>query len=222
MHRLTFDCLFDIIKLLSNDATSLHSYLLVNRIWFSVSVQFLWTRIQNYGTFLACLPEESKERLLIPTYHPICNYATYVKCFSLNDLYECANLIVGGLSRNDKVINVMNEIFIMFKNQMTLKELDFYNTRHMSFIRFSYFPSELLDGFKNVSTLRCNSNLPHQFYHSLSKVCKNVQTLKVEIKGDLENELIKIISAQKNLKFLDIKYQFYDSSRVFCLLVNHS
>ena len=45
----------------------------------------------------------------------------------------------------------MNEIFKMFMNQMTLKEL------HASHAIFIF--SNVLDGFNNVSILRCLSNL---------------------------------------------------------------
>ena len=63
MSQLPADCLNEIFKYLEEDKNSIHSCLLVNRLWCGVSVRILWTSVWNYDTLLACLPNESKEIL---------------------------------------------------------------------------------------------------------------------------------------------------------------
>src|SRR5438105_1207395 len=78
MARLPADCLNEIFENLKEDKITLHSCLLVNRLWCEVSVRILWRDILNFIystpyehkqrvksavliTLIACLPSESKE-----------------------------------------------------------------------------------------------------------------------------------------------------------------
>jgi len=63
MSQLTTDCLEEIFEYLEDDKITLHSCLLVNRLWCKISVRILWRIIRNYNTLIACLPDESKEIL---------------------------------------------------------------------------------------------------------------------------------------------------------------
>src|SRR5436305_865640 len=63
MSQLSADCLNEIFEYLENDAVTLRSCLLVNRLWCKVSVRILWRRIRNYNTLIACLPNDSKDIL---------------------------------------------------------------------------------------------------------------------------------------------------------------
>src|SRR5436309_639559 len=72
MSQLPADCLNDIFGCLEEDKITLHSCLLVNRLWCEVSVRILWKSVLNCNTLMACLPNESKEILyengiIIPT-----------------------------------------------------------------------------------------------------------------------------------------------------------
>ena len=67
--QLPFDCLNEIFEHLENDKVTLHSCLLVNRLWCEVAVEIIWRNVWNYSatkfsTLIACLPNESKEILL--------------------------------------------------------------------------------------------------------------------------------------------------------------
>ena len=62
------DCLNEIFEHLENDTATLHSCLLVNRLWCQVAVRILWRNSKYYSirsirTLLGCLTNESKERL---------------------------------------------------------------------------------------------------------------------------------------------------------------
>src|ERR1051325_6977301 len=94
MSQLPVDCLNDIFEYLKEDKVTLHSCLLVNRLWCEVSVGILWTSIRNYRTLIACLPKDSKENLCntgiitsnLASNHPIFNYASFCKFLSINNV----------------------------------------------------------------------------------------------------------------------------------------
>src|SRR4051794_21894571 len=73
-----FDCLNEIFEILEEDKITLHSCLLVNRLWCKISVRILWKNIWSFkysipydyrfivsstilSTLIACLSNESKE-----------------------------------------------------------------------------------------------------------------------------------------------------------------
>src|SRR6266542_3064246 len=61
-NQLPSDCLNEIFEHLE-DKVTLHSCLLVDRLWCEVSVQILWKSIWNHNTLITCLLHESKEIL---------------------------------------------------------------------------------------------------------------------------------------------------------------
>ena len=46
--RLSADCLNEIFEYLEEDKITLHSCLLVNRLWCNISVRILWKNIWNF------------------------------------------------------------------------------------------------------------------------------------------------------------------------------
>src|SRR5436190_103593 len=101
MSQLPVDCLNEIFEYLENDIATLHSCLLVNRLWCKVAVKILWRNASNYNTknieiLIACLTNEAKERLLEngiitsatqTSKPPIFNYASFCKILSVNSVY---------------------------------------------------------------------------------------------------------------------------------------
>src|SRR5581483_2685175 len=95
MPQLSFDCLNEIFEYLE-DKVTLHSCLLVNRLWCEVAVRFLWKDTRNYNTtniitLIACLPSESKKLLRdngfkfpapTSTKSPMFNYAAFCRSLS--------------------------------------------------------------------------------------------------------------------------------------------
>ena len=111
--RLPVDCLVDILENLEEDKVTLHSCLLVNRLWCKVSVSILWRDIWEFkysfpyghqhqvvspilNTLFACLPNESKELLyqndiLIstsPSKQPLFNYVEFCRVLSIDEIYQ--------------------------------------------------------------------------------------------------------------------------------------
>src|ERR1043165_4844995 len=96
MIQLPADCLNVIFEYFDNDKITLHSCLLVNRLWCEVSVRILWTSVWNYDTLIACLPDESKEILykngIIPSTStskpPLFNYVAFIRNLEIDNIIK--------------------------------------------------------------------------------------------------------------------------------------
>ncbi|RIA80895.1 hypothetical protein C1645_865948 [Glomus cerebriforme] len=218
MFQLPVDCLDEIFEYLEEDLITLHSCLLVNRLWCKVSVRILWRNslnynVQTYSTLVACLPKESKEILsksgiiiLTPTSKPpMFNYASYCKVLSINHIFDQIRY----LFKNQSYKVIEQEIYRLHMSQITsLKELKFMQ---FSSINFTLYPGSK-DCLKNLSKLNCSSNDSHEIFYQLSHFCHNLSSLKITIGNDISNGLIDLISVQKNLKDLGIIH-LYDCDK---------
>src|SRR5437868_12340904 len=96
MSQLSVDCLNEVFEHLEENKTTLHSCLLVNRLWCEIVVRILWRSILNIRTIIACLPNESKEILHkngiiipVPTSNsPIFNYTSFCKVLKVAQVQE--------------------------------------------------------------------------------------------------------------------------------------
>ncbi len=185
--QLPADCLNEIFEYLE-EKVDLYSCLLVNRLWCEVSVQILWTSIQNYNTLIACLPNESRELLYknqiivsTPTSKPLLfNYVAFIKSLSIEEI--CCKIT--GLLKDchmnlerfydNRNILVIQEIFKMFMNQASLKTLYFYNSTYSSNIPFTTYPGAI-DCLRNLSELKCYS----EFFCQISQICHNLLSLEI-------------------------------------------
>src|SRR5688572_866090 len=114
--QLPTDCLNDIFEYLEDDKISLHSCLLVNRLWCKVAVRILWRNIWNFqhnvyysspirhvplpstilNTLITCLPNDSKDLLHMnkifistPTLKPpLFNYISFIKVLSIDTINQ--------------------------------------------------------------------------------------------------------------------------------------
>ncbi|PKC16696.1 hypothetical protein RhiirA5_406750 [Rhizophagus irregularis] len=223
MAQLTVDCLNDIFEYLRDDMKTLHSCILVNRLWCEVSVRFFWVDIRNYYTITACLPNDSKEILCKIGFHylittlktPIFNYASFCKILSIDKIYYK----IGELLINQKYISLksdslelidhikciaVQEISRMFMNQSSsLKRLTFLDPNIVTVIPFIDYPGAN-NCLKNLTELYCNSNNSDVFFYYLSKTCHKISLLDIIIKAFISEELENLIFVQKNLNYLNI------------------
>jgi hypothetical protein len=224
--QLVNDCLIDIFEYLEDekDQGSLRSCLFVNRHWCGVAVRFLWKRVRNYKTLVACLPQESKEILhengitLPPTLKPPSfNYVAFIKGLSADRLIEEVRKIQPidsqGLD-NDERMMVLREIFKMVMAQAALKTLDLYFCTNSvpaffsiaTFLRKIPFPSfsGAGDCLRNLSELHCDSDVPPEFFHHMSQTCRRLQRLSVfrEYKRGVSTGLSDLITNQRKLTHL--------------------
>jgi hypothetical protein len=216
--QLPTECLDEIFKYLEEDRLTLHSCLLVNRLWCQIAVRILWRNILDVkgrslrmetsilSTLIACLPYESKEFLhknenFIPTITsnpPLFNYPEFCKALSINEI----NRIVYKVIKNRNGL-VANEIIKMFANKISLKKFTYCYDHYYPFnIFFSCVP-----GARDLSELCCSSNLPSDFFNQLSQISHNLQSISILFNNDVSNELNELkelISLQNNLKNLTL------------------
>src|SRR2546423_311014 len=114
--QLPADCLNEVFEYLVKEITTLHSCLLVSRLWCKVSVRILWRDIWSFNyyqhrlkvasailsTLIACLPNESKDflhknEIFISTATsnpPIFNYAAFCKVLSIHEISRIVNKVL--------------------------------------------------------------------------------------------------------------------------------
>jgi hypothetical protein len=225
MSQLPIDCLNEIFEYLENDKPNLYSCILVNRFWCRVSVRIFWRNAYNYSTsnfstLISCLPKESKEILnengitiLTSTSKtPTFNYASFCKVLSVYRVYYK----IKELLKNQKTISSQNlknnskiiaqEIFKMLMNQVSsLKSLVFLS---FSDITLSLYPGAK-DCLKNLTELRCSSDISTELLYQLSQICCNIQSFTLEFERTISNGIADLISAQRNLKCFEMSL-YYD------------
>ncbi|CAG8664037.1 17277_t:CDS:1 [Funneliformis caledonium] len=233
--QLPTDCLNEIFEILEDKAT-LHSCLLVNRLWSEVSVRILWRKIWNYNTLIDCLPKESKETLcnneiitkpsLKP---PLFNYVSFLRRLSIDEIVRKISSILRNHHpfASESLIDIkfaiiIQEIFKMFMSRISLKIL-VIRSSNISNITFSFYPGAI-DCLKNLSAFGCCSDICSEFFYQLSQICRNVQSLSFTLKSVISNGLTELISVQQNLKSIKI-YQSYlckSLKRIIPFLAKHS
>ncbi len=133
--KLPVDCLDDVLEFLGNNKATLHSCLLVNRLWCETSVKILWRNIWDLCKSRWDVPfqvDESKDFLhengifiTAPTSKPpLFNYVSFFKVVSI---YVFVDMIQSGLKifLPSKESLVLQEVVKMFMNQIScLKRLD--------------------------------------------------------------------------------------------------
>src|SRR5437016_4145006 len=222
MSQLPFDCLNEIFEYLENKNLTLRSCLLVNHLWCEIAVRILWRNVWNYcssnfRTLIACLPNESKEILCMngiiisaPTLKPLMfNYASFCKVLSVSQVnFMIKNLLVSQQPSipseyiNSRVNIVELELQKLFINQISsLKKLAYISYPYTT---FTIYP-EAKDSLKNLSELRCSSNINSEFFYQLSQMCHKIQTLSIGFSKVISNGLADLISVQKNLKCFSLK-----------------
>src|SRR6266542_4888605 len=171
------------------------------------------------STLIACLPNESKNLLnkngiLIQTptsKTPLLNYISFIQILSIRRIdqiiedalkYQPINTLQ---SLNYNKYLVSQELFKTFMNQISsLKTLDYdLFISNVQNIPFTYFPGAK-DCLTDLSLFICNSDIYSEFFYQLSQICHNIQSLSISFNRIISDGLTDLISAQQNLKYLNI------------------
>jgi hypothetical protein len=241
--QLPIECLDEIFEYLEEDNLTLHSCLLVNRLWCKIVVRILWRNIFDFKSFyqehslrvassilstlIACLPNESKELLhkneiSIPTptsNPPLFNYPEFCKVLPVNEITR----IVYKVLKNRNGL-VANEIIKMITNQsLSLKKFTCYYYYYYQ-QRDPFFP--YVPEARDLLELCCSSNLSSYFFSQLSKICHNLQSISISFDNDVSNELKELkelISLQNNLKNLTLSAcRKYSWASIIPAIIKHS
>ncbi|PKC05029.1 hypothetical protein RhiirA5_421459 [Rhizophagus irregularis] len=225
-HQLPADCLNEIFEYIEQDKNTLYSCLLVNRLWCEVAVRILWRNIWNFqyglfympyqirilmsiiNTLISCLPKESKEHLYEKGIDfknrksSLFNYASFCRVLSIHGIDQMIQLILRkqhSITSNYHKKLLSQEILKMFMIQVSsLKSLDCYSGYSKDII-FDNFPGAK-KCLNNLTEFNCSSDIDSKFFYQISRICHNIQTLKITFGNDTSNGLAELISSQKNLK----------------------
>ncbi|PKY40446.1 hypothetical protein RhiirA4_453819 [Rhizophagus irregularis] len=229
MSKLTSDCLYEIFQYLEDNTKTLHSCLLVNRIWCETSVPLLWRDpfkqnifkekyyIGIFCTLFSCLDEETKQFLSLCNINstdltqkriifnkPLFKYPIYCRYLNLNNLNEI-------ISHTKQQFNNGNEDFVTLVKQVFLKMLISKSSSIKRIIiqdddQHQIYPiSNFLGAEKSLSQLvelQCDSDINSLFYYELARCCKNIQRLKIPYCRSDNSGLISLIKVQRSLKYL--------------------
>jgi hypothetical protein len=223
MPQLLADCISEILEYLERDKITLHSCLLVNRLWCKISVKIIWRSVWNfnscnYSTLIACLPNESKEILIknginisTPSKPPMFNYASFCKVLSdFHIKYGIERLLKNQQYILSKSLNV--EIIAQEIYKLLMSQIPSLKTLHVDLLSmdiiFTSFPGSR-NCLKYLSELSCRSNFYPEFFRQLSEICHNIKSIYVVFDYDISDGLMDLIFSQKNLKNL-VLHQSHD------------
>ncbi|GBC02152.1 hypothetical protein RclHR1_04480016 [Rhizophagus clarus] len=229
---LPTDCLNGIFKCLLddlNDASSLHSCLLVNKLWCETVIPLLWNNpwqcakliINNNDwpplvrTLLSCLPEDSKEilrnngiNLLLRTTSspPLFDYVGYCQHLSPTVMDKLKSVTVDEDNKN----NVNSECYLPKAYREHLVEQEFYklfmtkcSLKYLVLpkIPLAYFPgaSHCLEYLRE---LKCYTERPPELFYGLAHISRNLHRLTIYPCDQDNDGLITLIKLQKGLKTL--------------------
>ncbi|CAI2181684.1 14891_t:CDS:2 [Funneliformis geosporum] len=207
---LPADCIKETFEYLEDK--DLRSCLLVNRLWCEVSVRILWRVMQNFNTLIACLTNKSKAILYkngikVSTSisrSPLFNYIIFIKMLGINTINDEITGFLkhqpSTLQKHKSMVIITREILKMFMNQTTLIILHFdFGSTNIPNIPFTAYPGGK-ECLSDLSEFSCSSDIFPEFFCQISRICHNLQSLKILFTRFISNGLVELISVQKHLK----------------------
>ncbi|CAG8547324.1 8116_t:CDS:2, partial [Funneliformis mosseae] len=172
--------------------------------------------IEEYIKLVACLPTKSKEVLykneIVIQFpypkSPLFNYVSFLRRISIDEI----DRKIASILRNKHPVTsrsvVMQEVFKMIMKQIYLKELSVYfSSDYISNIPFTTYPGAT-ECLKDLTVLGFSS-FYSEFFHRISLLSHNIQSLTIRVESDITDGLANLISSQQNLTCLSI---FYDDN----------
>ncbi|CAG8445987.1 5395_t:CDS:1 [Diversispora eburnea] len=222
---LPADCLDGILQHLHDDAGSLFSCMLVNRLWCKSVVPILWSnpwqsrqllidstpRPFIVRTLLSCLSEESKQifkknGIVFSTQtsrYPLFDYVGYCQYLSPSVIDIVKKETVGDNNESDlprtyRETLVEQEFYKMFMARTYLKSLV------LPKIPLSYCPGANVC-LEKLRELKCHTDCSPELYYGLAQISRNILKLNI-YPCDEDNEgLIALIKLQNGLQSLVLK-----------------
>ncbi|RIA89722.1 hypothetical protein C1645_824425 [Glomus cerebriforme] len=204
MTQLYADWLYEIFEYLKDDVVTLHSCILVNRLWCKISVKFLWREIRNYNILIDSLPSESKvilykNGIITSASTPnslTFNYVSFCKYLSINEVGRQIRRLFLKRKTQSYIHVVLQEIFKLLMSQASLRKLDIRDLSLMQNTIFTSYPNAR-NCLKDLSELYCYSVCSNGL-NDLISVQKNLKCLKITTSFDCSN-LEDIITSLKKI-----------------------
>ncbi|RIA93477.1 hypothetical protein C1645_874081 [Glomus cerebriforme] len=235
--KLNIDCLIKIFEILENDHKSLHSCILVNKLWCQYAIPKLWKNPWQNGekgslqislikTYISAFPKESKEILLENGFNLSSIESNKPHIFNYISLLR--NLQIYRLESSIRywLIETFNSKLISeYKLRLLIKEFFkfiFTQSPHLYILNATstYGSYDLLtDAIENipeaktclsvVSNFECYKTISIEvkLYPAFSKICHNIKRLHVG-QVEISKDLVLLINSQRNLKEIIIEKHF--------------
>ncbi|CAG8432723.1 7050_t:CDS:1 [Diversispora eburnea] len=239
---LPSDCLEEIFEYLDNDVQSLHSSVLVNRLWCKTAIRFLWrnpwkhlAKFENSDwasiveTLQSCISEEikaswEKNKIENSKRQPLFDYVGYCRYLSEWEINKITYVILQkGYSKN-------NWSSKQYENNRTIIERDLFRLflsrcstlQHLilPYIGFTDFP-EAKNCFAQLSVLECNVYTPSSIFSELAKYCQNLDKLIIDTCQKDNIGLATLIKAQLKLKNVVLRCVNIEEY-AFCWQIGHA
>lgn len=228
---LPADVLLEIFQYFSDDMSTLHSCVLVNRLWSEVATPLFWRKTSNllsipkkyiiFRNWTSCLPEESKNilsgngiELISPIKRPpMFDYLGFCRSLSYKDITK----IVDSIYDRDDVISVGRGVIDDYNKFLIKQELFKAIVKRCTSIEFLdisestllEIPLPHLSGaeiwFSNLRELHCNVSTPSVFYFRLAQICRNLETIICSYASRDNSGFAILIEVQKNLRQLEFR-----------------
>src|SRR6266540_3467516 len=223
MSKLNKDILFLLFEELQDDSKSLFSCLLVNRLWCETVIPILWKdpwcyedvinyqeKRSLYYIITFSLPDDIKEFLKsqgirISYQSPLFDYLSFCKSINTNVI---KNIISIGSSSTYNQFLLQQEIYSLFMR--TFPEIKYLDMRSIEYQIF-YFPKAKIS-LESLCELKCDISIDPIYFYGLACICKYIQKFiivnTINYNIVVNDGLIKLIEAQKNLKYFEWKDDF--------------
>jgi hypothetical protein len=221
MSKLNKDVLFLIFEKLQDDSKSLFSCLMVNRLWCETAVPILWrnpwfydinysTKDYLFAIIISYLSDDilTSQGINLPsiTQPLLFDYLSF--CNTIN-----VDIISTIITFEPYSVNycppLEREIYRVFMKKCS--ELKYL---YMSSIEYQVFDfSEARPRFESLCELKCNASIVSSYFYELACVSQFIQKLIIynDVRRKVYIEIVKLIEAQKNLKYFEWKDTFYGS-----------
>ncbi|PKC69790.1 hypothetical protein RhiirA1_455559 [Rhizophagus irregularis] len=229
--QLLSDCLNEIFEHLEDDKITLHSCLLVNRLFCEIAIKILWRNIWNFkysiiykpyyrthvpsaiiNTLIACLPNESKNLLndngiflinpSIIQKPPLFNYPSFCKVLSIHGIDQMIHYI---LENNHLLITTKS---LKFNKYLLSQEILKMFMNQISSLKSLNYYSGYSKKVQNIMFI----HLPE------SKFCLS-NLFELNCSSDIYSEFFYQISQIcQNIKSLNIKFENFISDGLIDLI----
>ncbi|PKY18145.1 hypothetical protein RhiirB3_430893 [Rhizophagus irregularis] len=182
------ELIYEIIKYFKTDHSTLHSCILVNRLWCRLAIPLLWENpfsisTKNYNfieIYLHDLNDDLKTKYNISTSNTLFNYSKFIKYLNIEEFISSV--------KNWSVRSSLFKIFI--ENEIELHSLDIEIFNHS--FNFDYILELIL---QNTNFIQNIKNLNLYINHNIKDMV-------------IKDRVIQIVNLQQNLK----KILLYNSS----------
>jgi hypothetical protein len=226
--RYNIDILYLILEELQDDSITLFSCLMVNELWCNkITIPILWRNPWRYNInysnknnlfniIYSYLSQEIKITIkltshsLSPYQQPLLfDYLSYCKSINIKIIND---IISVESSCDNRFILQLEFCNLLIRKCPKLKHLNTISINHQMIL---FHLPEIKTLLESLCELTCDSSTDPLFFNELAHNCKNIQRfIIINTIVNVNNGIVKLIEAQKNLKYFEWKDDFEENYNV--------